>query len=207
MVCAMRLIRKRESFSTIQQKLPADAKRIKSKMKVQAISIFLMVILFTGLAVAQTNKSEKKAENYKIAREGVGIEGIMVGRSTVDEVIKKFGKNYVKKTYGKYSYSVNYPNGLAFYYCQTDKKKEIFNIEIRAPYRAKTSRGITLGKSTVEDVRKIYGKSFGQLYGESSEDLEYRGVNFFYQNIRGKKIITVIDIIEKNGIRQCKETK
>lgn len=193
------------------QKL-AGEKFGKSKMKRE---LFLIVLVFfvggicVGVADAQANrqKETKPSEALKIAREGVGIEGITVGRSTADDVIKKFGKNYVKKTYGKYSYSLNYPNGLAFYYCQTDKKKEIFDIEIREPYRAKTSRGIILGKSTVEDVRKVYGKSLGQQAGDRREDLEYPGVNFFYRNIRGKKIITVIDIVEKGGIRQCREGK
>ena len=173
------------------------------------ISIFLIFCVFIGLAEAQSKKTTKPTtkkpdETYKIAREGVGIEGITVGSSTADSVIKKFGKNYVNKTWGKYSFSLNYAKlGLVFYYCQTDKKKEIFDIEIRAPYKAKTSKGIILGKSTVEDIKKIYGKSIGQ----GKEDLEYRGVSFFYQTIRGKKIITVIDIVEAGGIRQCKEAK
>ena len=171
-------------------------------------SIFLIACLFAEFSEAQRKKptTKKPVENYKIAREGVGIEGITVGRTTADGVIKKLGKNYVKKTHGKYSFSINYSKlGLAFYYCQTDKSKEIFDIEIRAPYKAKTGKGIILGISTVEDIKKIYGKSLGQNRGEKSEDLEYQGVNFFYQVIRGKKIVTVIDIVENGGIRQCKE--
>ncbi|HMS40462.1 MAG TPA: hypothetical protein PKE69_09565, partial [Pyrinomonadaceae bacterium] len=114
----------------------------------------------------------------------------------------------VKRTYGKYSFSISYPKlGMAFYYCQTDKSKEIFDIELRAPYKVKTSKGIILGKSTVADVKKIYGKSLGQAAGEKGEDLEYRGVSFYYGTVGGKKIITVIDIVESGGIRQCKEAK
>jgi hypothetical protein len=174
-----------------------------------ALTLGLLLCFFIGFTEAQSKKpTTKKTENYKTAREGVGVDGITVGRSTADEVIKKFGKNYVKKTYGKYSFSLNYSKlGMVFYYCQTDKKKEIFDIELRAPYKAKTSKGIILGKSTVEDVRKIYGKSRGQASGEKEEDLEYAGVSFFSQKIGGKKIITVIDIVEAGGIRQCKEAK
>lgn len=165
------------------------------------VSAILVICLLVISSDAQRkNPTTKKTEQYKTAREGVGIEGIVVGKSTMADVIKKFGKNYVKKTYEKYSFSINYPKlGLAFYYCQTDKRKEIFDIEIRAPYKAKTSKGIILGKSTLDDIYKIYGRS--------ADGLEYKGVNFFYVNSRGKKIVTVIDIVENSGIRQCTENK
>ncbi len=171
------------------------------KIFFQIISVSLVCCIFVSLTEAQRKKpTVKKAETYKIAREGVGIEGIVVGRSTVADVIKKLGKNYVKKTYEKWSFSINYSKlGLAFYYCQTDKSKEIFDIEIRAPYKAKTSKGVILGKSTLEDIYKIYGKS--------KDGLEYKGVSFFYANYKGKKTVTVIDIVENSGIRQCKENK
>ena len=171
------------------------------KIFFQLISASLICCVFVSLTEAQRKKPiVKKAETYKIAREGVGIEGVTVGSSTADGVIKKFGKNYVKKTWGKYSFSLNYSKlGLAFYYCQTDKTKEIFDIEIRAPYKAKTSKGVILGKSTLEDIYKIYGRS--------ADGLEYKGVSFFYVKSRGKNIVTVIDIVENSGIRQCKENK
>jgi hypothetical protein len=153
-----------------------------------------------NIAVSQTKPKTKPAEQYKIAREGIGIEGIVVGKSTMADVEKKFGKGYKWRVHKKYSYSMSYPEiGLTFYMCQTDKRREIFDIEIRQPYRAKTSKGIILGKSTVEDIYKIYGRS--------KDGLEYRGVNFYYANYRGKKIVTVIDIVENTGIRQCKENK
>lgn len=148
----------------------------------------------------QTNKSQQKDE-YKVAKEGVGIEGIIVGKSTMQDVIKKFGRDYKWIAHKKYSYQMAYPNGLSFYICQSDKKREIFDIEIKPPYKAKTSRGIILGVSTVEDVYRIYGRS--------SSGLEYRGVNFYYTNRGGRKVITTIDIVENSGLRQCKveETK
>lgn len=143
-------------------------------------------------------------ESYKIAREGVGIEGIIVGKSTKQDVIKKFGKDYKWIVHRKYSYQMAYPNGLSFYICQSDKKQQIFDIEINLPYKAKTSRGVILNKSTVEDVYKIYGKPSGSA---SSESLEYKGVNFSYTK-RGKdKVITTIDIVERQGLRQCEVRK
>jgi hypothetical protein len=74
-----------------------------------------------------------------------------------------------------------------------------FSIEIRQPYKAKTAKGIVLGESAVDDVNRVYGRS--------KEGLEYIRSNFFLSSSRRKKIVTVIDIVEKSGIRQCKENK
>lgn len=174
-------------------------------MKKKRFILILAVLLscFTALtAAAQTrNKKEEKEKNqHKVAKEGIGIDGIRVGKSTFDDAIKKYGKNYQTKKYGKYSTAIIYPKlGLAFYTCQSDKKREIFDIEMRAPFQVKTSKGIVLGKSTLEDIHRIYGKN--------KEGLEYRGVSFFYAKVRGKNIVTVIDIVENSGIRQCREVK
>ena len=148
--------------------------------------------LFSITADAQKNKT-----NYKIAKEGVGIEGITVGRSTKRDVEKKFGKNYKLVKNGKYSFQMTYRNGLSFYMCQTDKRQEIFTVEMRSPFLVKTSKGIILRQSTLEDIEKVYGKA--------KEGLRYRGVEFYYSKIKGKKIVTVIDIVEPAGLRQCKE--
>ena len=124
------------------------------------------------------------------------MSGITIGRSTMDDVVKKFGKDYKWIKNKKYSYQMTYSNGLSFYICQSDKRKQIFVIEIRPPYKAKTARGITLGKSTLEDVHKSYGKL--------KSGLEYRGISFYYRDLSGKNIITSMDITENSGIRQCK---
>lgn len=160
------------------------------------------VALFVTAAAAQGNsRTVKPVEKpkVKVVKEGVGFDGIQVGVSTAADVIKKFGKNYRLVKHKKYSAQMVYPGGISFYYCQSDKKKEIFDIELRAPFRAKTSKGIVLSESTVEDVKKKYGRS--------NDGLEYRGVGFFYAKYRGRNVVTVIDIVENSGIRQCKEAK
>lgn len=151
----------------------------------------LICSLFSITADAQSKT------NYIIVKEGIGVEGITVGKSTKRDVEKKFGKNYKWVTNKNYSFQMTYPNGLSFYICQTDKRQEIFTVEIRAPYRAKTSKGIILRESTLEDIERIYGKA--------KEGLRYRGVEFYYNKIKGKNIVTVIDIVEPEGLRQCKE--
>ena len=175
--------------------------------------IIVLAILMTVSVGAQTTKRDDKKKDSKqtekakqteksvvVVKEGGGFNGLKIGKSTMAEVAKKFGKDYKWTTNKKYSYQMTYAKlGLSFYMCQSDKGKEIFDIEIRAPFQAKTSKGVVLGKSTLEDIYKIYGKS--------KDGLEYRGVNFFYANYKGKKTVTVIDIVENSGIRQCKESE
>ena len=137
-----------------------------------------------------------QAQTIEVAKEGIGVEGIKVGKSTRSDVIRKFGRDFETKKYGKYSYQMIYESGLSFYFCQADRQQEIFVVEMRAPYRAKTLRGIELSKSTVVDIRRIYGKA--------KKGLRYRGVEFYYATVRGKKVVTVIDIVERKGLRECK---
>jgi len=166
-------------------------------MKKSYFAAILAVLAICLAAVAGADaQATKTTSKVKIVKEGVGFDGIVVGRSTQADIVKKFGKDYTLKTHKKYSFQMIYPGGLSFYICQSDKKKQIFDIELRAPFEAKTSRGITLGKSTLEDIRKIYGKT-------EDGGLQYRGVSFFYAKSRGKNVVTVIDIVEKTGIRQC----
>jgi len=168
-------------------------------MKKSYFTVALAVLICCFLAVSATDaQSTKQTNKVTIVREGVGFDGIRVGKSTMADVVKKFGKNYKLKTHKKYSYQLIYPNGVSFYYCQQDRRKQIFDIELRAPFEAKTTKGITLGKSTKEDIQKIYGKN-------ADGGLQYRGVSFFYAKSRGRNIVTVIDIVENAGIRQCEE--
>jgi hypothetical protein len=151
-----------------------------------------------GPVKKQSDPKPVRPGTVRTASEGVGVEGIIVGRSKMSDVAGKFGKDYKWTVHKKYSYSMSYPKlGLAFYICQSDPKKEIFDIEMRAPFQVRTARGIVLGKSTVDDIERIYGKS--------KDGLKYRGVNFYYAVFKGKRTVTVIDIVENSGIRQCKE--
>jgi len=148
----------------------------------------------------QQKGSQKTPPKLNVIREGVGIEGIVVGKSTMAEVEKKFGKDYNWITNKKYSYQMTYAKlGLSFYICQADKRKEIFVIEIKPPYRGKTSRNVVLGQSSVEDIEKIYGKL--------KSGLEYRGISFYYNRAGKKRIVSSIDVTENSGIRQCRENK
>lgn len=133
-------------------------------------------------------------------KDGVGVEGIVVGRSTSADVVKRFGNVYKWEVNKRYSYQMTYPTlGLSFYFCQTDKTEEIFLIEIKSPYKGKTLKGITLGKSTKEDTIKAYG--------QPSDGFEYPGIHFYYNRYGNRNLITEIDIVERSGLRQCTERK
>ncbi len=161
--------------------------------------LFLLLFLLSISSVFAQNKP-KAQENYNIIKEGKGMSGITIGKSSMDDVIKKFGKEYKWIVNKKYSYQMNYYRlGIAFYICQSDKRKEVFVLEIKKPYKAKTSKGIILGKSTAEDIKRIYGKPLSGL--------EYRGISFYYNKVAGKNIVTEIDVTENRGIRQCKAVK
>lgn len=162
------------------------------------VALAILVSSFLPFSIAEAQESTK--QKIKVVKEGVGFEGIVVGKSTDADIIKKFGKDFKLKKHKKYSYQMIYPNGISFYYCQSDKRRQIFDIELRAPFEGKTSRGITLGKSTLEDIHKIYGKN-------RDGGLQYRGVSFYYDKRKGKNIVTVIDIVESKGLRQCDEMK
>jgi hypothetical protein len=159
--------------------------------------IFSGFVCFSSLTILN---AQNKTAQPNVIREGVGIEGIVVGKSTMDDVVKKFGRDYDWITNKKYSYQMTYAKlGLSFYICQADRRKEVFVIEIKSPYRAKTSRGVVLGQSTVADIKKAYGKL--------KSGLEYRGISFYYKRIGKKTVVSSIDVTENSGIRQCKESK
>lgn len=65
------------------------------------------------------------------------------------------------------------------------------------PYKAKTSKGVILGKTTKEKTENIYGKP--------KDGFEYRGVSFYYNTYRNRKVISEIDVTENKGLRQCQE--
>jgi len=153
-----------------------------------------MLICCSAFIQAQTTTQ------YRLIKEGVGIDGIKVGKSTSEDVIKKFGKVYRWEVNKKYSYQMTYDSaGVSFYFCQNDKREEIFLIEIKSPYKGRTDRGIILGKSTKEETEKIYGKP--------RDGFEYKGINFYYNRYGKRTLITEIDILENKGIRQCDAKK
>ena len=59
--------------------------------------------------------------------------------------------------------------GLSFYYRSEDPGSRIFSIHASSPFKLRTGAGITLGKSTMADVLKSYGK----LDWSTTKDSDY----------------------------------
>ncbi|MEQ1922633.1 MAG: hypothetical protein ABL952_08995 [Pyrinomonadaceae bacterium] len=167
--------------------------------------VFILAVTMCVAAVGYGQSKQKLAptpakSKLNVIKEGAGIEGIKVGKSTSEDVIKRFGKVYRWEINKKYSYQMTYDKiGLSFYFCQSDKKEEIFLIEIKSPYKGKTSKGIVLGQSTKEETEKAYGKP--------TDGFEYPGINFYYNKYGKRNLITEIDIVESSGVRQCQDKK
>ncbi len=165
----------------------------------KATFLIAAILLATAFVNGQSKPTPPK-QQLRLIREGVGVDGIAVGKSTSGDVVKKYGKVYRWEVNKKYSYQMTYDKaGVSFYFCQNDKREQIFLIELKSPFMGKTSRGVTLGKSTKEETEKVYGKP--------RDGFEYPGINFYYNRYGKRNIITEIDITEKSGIRQCDAKK
>ena len=169
-------------------------KHVSFSMNKKILGFVFVTLLLFGFSVSTTAQKRSKSV-YKVATAGVGFDGLRIGKSTRADVIRKFGRNFNTKKHGRYSAQMIYRGGVSFYYCQGDKQQQIFDVELRAPARVKTAKGIVLSRSTVSETRKKYGKP--------RKGLQFRGVEFYYATYRGRKVISVIDIVEKKGMRDC----
>lgn len=155
--------------------------------------VAFLILVFAFCAYSQS----------KDIKDGVGVGDIVVWKSTKKDVAKSFGDDFVWTKNKKYSFQMTYKElGVAFYICQSDKKQRVFVIEIKRPFKGKTSRGIEIGTSTEKDVLKLYGSGSKKYKGK-----EYRGIEFYYTPTKKGKIVTAVDVYEKSGIRQCKVEK
>lgn len=168
------------------------------------IIILTLIAATVGTVSAQAKPKPSPSPiadtKLNVIKEGSGIGGIKVGESTSADVIRRFGKVYRWEINKKYSYQMTYDAlGLSFYMCQADKKETIFLIEIKAPFKGRTTKGVVIGKTTKEETEK--------LYGPPSDGFEYKGIHFYYNRYGKRNVITEIDIVENAGLRQCGEKK
>lgn len=119
--------------------------------------------------------------------DGRSMAGITLGQSTASDIRARFGvPDSVQKNDFWYSYQMIYSKiGLSFWFLQpyvdpavppgnsgekgTDLRESIFRISIIPPYRLRTTTGIILNKSTMQDVRNAYG----ELNWEASDGSDY----------------------------------
>ncbi|WP_078124679.1 hypothetical protein [Leptospira alexanderi] len=99
-------------------------------------------------------------------KDRVGILDLVIGRTQFSEVESKFGNQYIRNHFNFKYLEIHYESlGLSFIF--DNYNEEILEIRIQSPFRAITSKGITLGKSTLQEAMDIYGKA-GDISGEDA---------------------------------------
>ena len=157
--------------------------------------VTLIPLVLTLLSYSTAAQAEPRAV---YATAGLGIEGIAVGYSTKKSVFSKFGDDFSLIEHEKYSYEMRYNTGMSFWYRYDDHEQKIFSIQLRPESHAFTSRGIVVGRSTLQDVFDAYGKSgFFTTSAEESWFFDYPGIQFHVEfkandwrlNSREKKLL------------------
>lgn len=143
--------------------------------------VFLCLALHGTQVVGEAAPTSNTfSSQFEAITEGVGIGGIIVGISTMSDVIATYGEGFKLVEHNKYSYEAKYNKlGLSFYYCYRDEEKRIFSIKIKPPSTGMTSKGIIVGESTLQDVFDLYGKV--EPYTTTAREtwvFKYQGVEF-----------------------------
>jgi len=164
----------------------------------QALAVILAVAACAvGLGVARASKPSASKRWFYIL-EGVGTAGITIGQSTDRDVISTLGPKYEAVTHNQYSVEIKYAElGLSFYYCLKNKQKKIFDIVVDY---GTTSKGITIGESTLKDIYDQYGKEddTGTCSPQSCV-YEYKGVQFLVES--QTKIVDEQAVIEPSQMK------
>ncbi|ALO27940.1 hypothetical protein [Leptospira borgpetersenii] len=91
-------------------------------------------------------------------KEGVGILELVIDKTRFTEVESKFGNQYARNHFNFEDVEIHYESlGLSFIF--DDYRENIREIGIQPPFLAITSKGIVLGKSTLQEVIDVYGKA------------------------------------------------
>ena len=132
----------------------------------------ILVVCFTAPS-ATVSQTQLQADKIN---DGIGVGQILIGASSAADVEARYGTKYDLINKNDYSYRMDYADlGLAFYYCHKDEKKRIFLIEL---HHGVSSKGITIGQSTLRDVFRLYGEKSG---GEQLDIHEYPGIQFYIE--------------------------
>ena len=156
----------------------------------------------------------ESSQPRELISEGLGVGQVYVWHSTAEDVEAAYGKDFERIEHGAHTVEMRYATrDLSFFYCQSDSRKRIIDIECRAPFRGFTARGVTLGKSTVRDVFKAYGEAKPSTSSNNTYwTFSYPGVEFSIPykdkpaaSLLGEKI-TVIDVTTPRSGSDCLAT-
>lgn len=143
-------------------------------------NVVLICMLFIG--VSSFTLAEKKV---RLLVPGKGIENeVTVDRTTKQEIVALYGEKHETKEYytgtGEsrklYSVKQSYKKkGLDFYYWP--QNDTVFCVYTYAASKSVTDKGIAVGKSTMKEVKNLYGEA-EWIYTTNTMMLEYDGVTF-----------------------------
>jgi hypothetical protein len=137
------------------------------------LAVLLILVVSVQAPSAPALQPQSQAGRIK---DGVGLGEILIGVSSAADVEARYGMKYDLINKNDYSYRMDYADlGLAFYYCHKDEKKKVFLVEL---HQGVSSKGITVGESTLRDVLRLYGKQSG---GEQLDVHEYPGIQFYLE--------------------------
>ena len=135
----------------------------------------LPLILAVCFTAPSATVSQTQSQTDKV-NDGIGVGKILIGDSNAADVEARYGTKYDLINKNDYSFRMDYAElGLAFYYCHKDEKKRIFLIEL---HHGTSSKGITIGQSTLRDVFRLYGENSG---GGQLDIHEYPGIQFYIE--------------------------
>ncbi|AVQ11504.1 Putative lipoprotein [Leptospira santarosai] len=156
-------------------------------MTLQNIQKFACILFFLGLGCRtnfndfdrriyvveglkkQNSQEEKISEQRKhpkhtqlplvTIQEGIGIPDLLLKKTKFADVESKFGNQYIRNYFNYGVIEIFYESlGLSFIF-ERYSDEILLEIGIKSPFRAITSKGITLDKSTLQEAMNIYGEN------------------------------------------------
>jgi hypothetical protein len=152
--------------------LKPNSEKLMRRLALLAVLLILVVSIHAPSATVSQTQAQTQAQ----IKDGIGLGEILIGVSSAADVEARYGKKYDLINKNGYSFRMDYADlGLAFYYCLKDEKKRVFLVEL---HQGVSSKGITVGQSTLRDVFRLYGEVSG---GEQTDVHEYKGIQFYIE--------------------------
>jgi hypothetical protein len=135
---------------------------------------FFYIVLFTSI-----NYSFGQV-NLIIPTKGVDGVPVVLDSSTISDVITFYGSHYLKKEFALVTEYLYDKLGLTFTTDPFDKNRIIRSIFVEFPFLAKTSTGIVLNESTMNEVYNIYKEKGCFTSGEYAWRPQ-KGISFYME--------------------------
>ncbi|EKR56734.1 hypothetical protein [Leptospira interrogans] len=126
------------------------------------------------------------------------ILDLIIYESLFKDVESKFGNQYIRNHFNYKDIEINYESiGVSFVFDNYSEK--IHRIRIKPPFRAVTSRGITLDKSTLQEAMGAYEKTMYKPEGHVTLNIEEKPyVCVGYGNFNYYPVRMIYFCVEKN---------